>query len=325
MQLVSLKQELEQKYVGMVVGAAVGDALGMPAEGLSREEIKDKFGLIQHYLRPQKDSKLNYLQPGQYTDDTQLLLATIKGMTEYDTYDLEYFVAEILKVEELRGAGMATSKALKQLKKGEFKLSTGREDLGAGAMTRVAPLALLSQHRSHVSYSLLVEEVTALTHKGDVALASAFLYGNILATLVTGYGANLESQEGIRDFLHSVSICQSWDSKNILKLKHSVSSIGRCLEKSEERYAACFKLSGSVLDVLPAALYSFLKSPTNFEESILRAVNLGGDTDTIAFVTGQLSGAYNGAEIIPIPFLRGLEHYQEIIGLGKKLYQEIHP
>ena len=71
---------------------------------------------------------------------------------------------------------------------------------------------------------------------------------------------------------------------------------------------------------VPTAIYSFLSHPTSFEEAILFAVSLGGDTDTIAAMTGAISGAYLGADAIPKKWQDKLENRQYIEELAEQLY-----
>jgi ADP-ribosylglycohydrolase len=75
-----------------------------------------------------------------------------------------------------------------------------------------------------------------------------------------------------------------------------------------------------VLESLPAALYSFLSSPNNFERSLLVAVNAGGDTDSIGAMAGALSGTFNGAQSIPMRWVKDLEKKEYLIEMANLLY-----
>ena len=317
---------LKSKYQGLIVGGAIGDALGMPAEGLSYEDIKRLYGSIQYYLKPPKTSKLHYLKPGQYTDDTQLMLATIKSITDNKLIRIENIVKELLKANEsIRGAGRTTWTALNKLSRVGPKNSGIKGALGAGAMTRVAPLAILSSKRSDFCYDILVEDAVKITHDSEIAKKSALLYGRILTDLLEGYQRDLRSRGGIRNFVENYSKIHPKNSEETIKLKQQLGSLTELVELDEEEFVEANDTTGKIQNVLPAALYCFLKSPKNFEESVLRAVNLGGDTDTIGFIAGQLSGAYNGVGTIPKYLISELENHPEIRESGNRLYQLIHP
>jgi len=315
---------LSHKYQGMIVGAAIGDALGMPVENLSHQEIKERYGFIQYYLKPDRRSKLSFLKPGQYTDDTQLMIATIRGLTKYQHHGLDSLVTELLSSKpSLRGAGQATWTALNRLQEVGPKESGVEKAEGAGAMTRVAPLAVLAYKKSDLGYELLVEDATSITHKSDIAKASVFLYGRILTNLLNSF-IDLKSENSLKNFADAYSKESTKDSSSVVLLKQKIRNLPSALTMTDENFVEKFGTSGSVSDVLPAALYCFLKSPLNFEESIFRSVNLGGDADTIAFVTGQLSGTYNGIENIPHYLINKLENNQQLKQYSLDLYREVH-
>ncbi|MFQ5620250.1 MAG: ADP-ribosylglycohydrolase family protein [Candidatus Nanoarchaeia archaeon] len=259
--------------------------------------------------------------PWQYTDDSQLMLATIRSMTSYPTLDINNFVKELLaERDSIRGAGRSTWTALNRLKEvgpGE----SGIEDAaGCGAMTRTAPAAILAHNISDIAYEMLAEDVAAITHKGRLAKTSVFLYGGILANLLDG--VDLSSYQNVEKFVERCASLKSSDEGRVIKLKEKIGRIPQIISSGED-YAD--GLSGAIWDVLPAALYCFLKSPDNFEASVFEAVNLGGDTDSIGFATGQLSGAYNGIGKIPDYLINGLEKNDEIRRLATKLFNRIYP
>ena len=72
---------------------------------------------------------------------------------------------------------------------------------------------------------------------------------------------------------------------------------------------------------MPAAVYSFLSHPNSFDEAVIYAISLGGDTDTIGAMTGAISGAYLGIESIPDRWKDKLENRSYIEDLAQKLWQ----
>jgi len=72
---------------------------------------------------------------------------------------------------------------------------------------------------------------------------------------------------------------------------------------------------------VPTAIYSFLKNADNFKDSVLYAISLGGDTDTIGAMTGAISGAYHGIEAIPEDWKRDLERREYIENLAERLWE----
>ena len=70
----------EDRFIGAVIGGAIGDALGMPAENMSAEQIVAQWGSVQAFCNAPRQSKLLGLKAGQITDDTQLMVATMDGL-----------------------------------------------------------------------------------------------------------------------------------------------------------------------------------------------------------------------------------------------------
>jgi ADP-ribosylglycohydrolase len=81
--------------------------------------------------------------------------------------------------------------------------------------------------------------------------------------------------------------------------------------------------SGYVIDTLEASLWCLLKT-SNYAEAVLKAVNLGGDTDTTAAVTGGLAGIYYGVENIPSEWVEQIARKQDIINLAERLAAAVY-
>jgi ADP-ribosyl-[dinitrogen reductase] hydrolase len=82
--------------------------------------------------------------------------------------------------------------------------------------------------------------------------------------------------------------------------------------------------SSRTIDTVPAALYCFLKTPADTEQTVVSAVNVEGDSDSIGAIAGAFSGAYNGIDSIPQRWLDGLQQKQEIINAAQKLYDAVN-
>jgi poly(ADP-ribose) glycohydrolase ARH3 len=72
---------------------------------------------------------------------------------------------------------------------------------------------------------------------------------------------------------------------------------------------------------VPTAIYSFLSHPSSFEEAVIYAISLAGDTDTIGAMTGAISGAYLGIEAIPSKWQERLENREYITELANRLWR----
>jgi ADP-ribosylglycohydrolase len=78
-------------------------------------------------------------------------------------------------------------------------------------------------------------------------------------------------------------------------------------------------ISGFSTDTLCAAMYCFFNTET-FKECVLTAVNLGGDTDSVGAVAGQIAGAYYGLSGIPRKFIDGLQDSERFLMLAEQLF-----
>ena len=187
---------------GVILGGAIGDALGMPLEGLSKKEIQTYYGVVSKYVDSTYSPHTKGLARGQYTDDTQLTLATLESIIAKKNIDIEDIgarFAELYRQKRLIAAGRATKKALKNIVKGQSAYESGIVDgYGCGAAIRMAPIGLLpGDGRDKES---LVCDVTSITHASTVAIASAMTVAYAVAYLLGGKNS-VDSMSGKIKFL----------------------------------------------------------------------------------------------------------------------------
>ncbi|MCS7121279.1 MAG: ADP-ribosylglycohydrolase family protein [Archaeoglobaceae archaeon] len=289
------------KFERCLLGLAVGDALGMPVEGLSREQIKKIYGEINDFLpSPYKD-----LEAGEFTDDTEQALLVAEVIIENLFFDPEKF-AEKLKNWFLRAKriGPTSSKAIHRLLIGYDWRSSGLPSDTCGAATRVAPIGLV------YSFNLdLVEkyaEISAIvTHRSDVAIAAASAVALAVTCNILGYKDDEMLEivtKRIKDEILADKILLSYEIKSE-GLDVAVEKIGNSI---------------SSYDTVPIAFYCFF-SGKNFEESLKLAANAGGDTDSIAAICGALKGSA-GFEI-PRRWLEKLKDRERIQEISSKLFE----
>jgi len=291
-------------FKGCILGGVVGDALGMPLEGWSRNQIREKFGRVDNYVQPYRKT----LGLRQWTDDTALTKATLESIIEKKGINLEDLTEKLriaLRSEPWRGWGKTTQKAL------EFGQPSGKS-LGNGAAMRIAPVALFLW-ADFESLKEQVAKVSALTHthalaiEGAQAIAFALAFAlhedfnpqNLITKTISFVGENSEISYKL------------WEVKELLENKEITSE--EALDQIGTR--------GIILDTVGSVFYCFLKTPKDFYNSIVTAINAGGDTDTIGSLVGALSGAYNGIENIPHKWLSSVEAREELEDLALHLYQ----
>lgn len=289
---------LYNKIKGALYGVAIGDALGAPLEFMTAEEIKTKYGRVTDML---PGGWLN-VKPGEITDDTQMTLAVCGGICKDDKDPVPYIGQNFIKWFESspKDVGMTCAASIKnalqskKIKKealldtggwlsaarttdAEFK---GRTD-GNGALMRTVYPALFYSNLDEAIYK--AELIARMTHAGKYSTCACILYTSMIYYL-------LESTSG-------------WSV--IFNLAESNAKYTKIYEALPfEKYD--LSPSGYVVDSFKCALAAVLSSNT-FEDTLVRAVNLGGDADTIGAITGGIAGAMYGFDKIPFRWIAAID------------------
>ncbi|NWJ47558.1 MAG: ADP-ribosylglycohydrolase family protein [Chloroflexi bacterium] len=309
--MLTSQTNLEYRFLGCLLGGAVGDALGFTTENLSPQRIKTKYGRLTEYkVRPGR---------GYFTDDTQLTIALAETLLEGQGFQSRIFKRKLarwwLVPPRLSGRSIknASFKCLLGLK------NTGSNRPGSGSAMRSAPLALYYYNQESTLFDMTVE-CSRITHTHPAAIAGALVSTFSIAYCLT------HSQLNRQEYLHKIAgVAEQFDktmSKNLLALEEM---LGQPEEEALKELLKNSRATGSpVGDVMMTAVYAFLKHPTDFEQSVLLCVNAGWDTDTMAAINGNISGAFNGVKSIPESWVKGLENGYKgrdyLLELGKSLH-----
>jgi len=305
------------KFQGALLGTFVGDALGMPFEGLPSGVIARKFGLIDEMVEARRGA-------GTYTDDTEMMIGLAETMVEHGRVEAESFAKNLVSnFSGDRGYGGGSLKVLKALKEGvaweiASKASFAGGSMGNGAAMRIAPVGVFNHH----DHDLLVKEAeisAKVTHTHPMGVKGAKLQALAVGLAVKAdSGGNLDSGR----FLDELNIHMKEKS-----YVEALDSVAAMLGKSHDPETIARELGNEVtaLRSVPAAIYCFLKFSGDFKKSVGEAVLLGGDTDTIGAMTGALAGAHLGVNAIPAEWLDALENGKKgrdyVMELGRKMYK----
>jgi ADP-ribosylglycohydrolase len=289
----------EDRIIGCIVGGALGDALGGPYEGMT--------GPVT--LKP--DS------PYFISDDTQLTLATCEAISECGNVSPEQIAARFVawfRERRIRGIGASTLQALTTLLHGGHWALSGRKgEMGAGngAAMRVAPLAFcLNPHLEADRH--LIRDVSRITHHSDEAYAGA-----LAMVLAIQTSAQAMSDEPL------VSIVARGIPDTVVR--------DRLYEfaKADPQtplldLARRFGCSGYVAESVPFAIYcSQFAEATPFEHLLANVISVGGDTDTIASMVGQVVGARLGYTRLPQVLLNDLQELSFVTSIAQKFAARI--
>lgn len=291
-------------FVGCLVGLAIGDALGAPLEFMPRAEIAATYGEVRDFLG---GGWLN-LDPGEYTDDTQLALAITRSIIARGTVDPPDIAAEF--VAWLRSgpkdAGYITRTAIRYHEQGHPWAEVGERvarelagrAAGNGSLTRCAPLGLFHAARAE---ALLRDGrlVSELTHANPLSVWSAIAADLAIGELLHGRREGLTGRVAAR--IPEAAV------REVL-----------CAAPHLARQA--IRSGGFVLETLGAALWA-LENHDGFEEVVIAAINLGDDADGVGAVAGALAGAREGIAAIPERWLVQLQGADQLAELALGLHR----
>jgi ADP-ribosyl-[dinitrogen reductase] hydrolase len=293
---------LLSRYQGCLLGLACGDAVGTTVEFNPRgtfEPVTDMVGGGPFELLA-----------GQWTDDTSMALCLAHSLLHCQGFNaadqMNRYVnwwqwGYMSATGDCFDIGMTVQQAL------QTYLTTGNplagstlpSTAGNGSLMRLAP-AVLYAHPDATAVAQLARASSATTHAAVEALECCELFAELLGLALSGAPHHAVTQACIsRPTSPSVAALAAQTYRH--KAAEHISGSGYCVESLE------------------AALWCFAQS-TSFEETVLRATNLGDDADTTAAIAGQLAGAFYGVDGIPAHWLERLCMKDEIARLATALH-----
>jgi poly(ADP-ribose) glycohydrolase ARH3 len=301
--------DIRAKYLGGMVGSALGDAIGELA-----------------FMIPQRErlcSNLDRITEFRYTDDTAMAIGLAESIVRakgIDQQNLGDTFALNFQREPWRGyaAGPPTIFSLVQehgipYTEAARMMFGGSGSLGNGAAMRIVPLGLFF-HRAEDLY-----EVAALsaevTHAHPVGMDGAAVQARALASAVKLNPNKVfpleEYVQGLIDFARTPEIQTKMKQiQELIKEEVSPDAVSDVLGRSV-----------AVQESMPFAIYSFLKYPKSFEECLFCAILHGGDRDTLGAMACAISGTYLGIEAIPLGWREKLENRAPIEDLASELFR----
>ncbi len=298
------------KIRGAILGAVVGDALGVPFEFLKRDsfsknEVKEMKGWGTHN------------QPaGSWSDDSSMMLILIETVVE--GYSTEKLMNKFLKWKNsgywtphgvMFDIGSVTERALKKYEQYIIKPTEAggdsERDNGNGSLMRVLPIALWLFNKPFEKRLDVIREISSLTHRHIRSIISSVFYIEYIILLLQGKDKFTAFHDVKKLIIPLIPDDEMMVFKNILSENFPLS-----LRKN-------INSGGYVIDTLEAFFWIFLNTG-NYQESVLEAILLGDDTDTTATVVGGVAGLYYGIKDIPQEWIDKIVKIDEIETLCKK-------
>ena len=299
-----------------MLSAAFGDALGAPVEFLSWKDI------VQHYgpggIRAFAPA---YGRLGAITDDTQLAMATARGLLRgayADHFDeVEATLMEYLRwhesqqrTENRRAPGTTCLSALAQWERSR-SMKAANTSKGCGGVMRVHPVGLYHAGKPEKAYSL-ASACAEITHGHPTSSVSS----GFLAALITLLVTDMPFQDAFFSCRNLAAQCSGSEE--------TIEILDRCLLESKNQADAATGIThlgeGWVAEeALAIGIYSYLRHEAEPFEALVASVNHSGDSDSTGAICGAIVGAIHGYDWIPKDMLETLEHRDDLINLADRL------
>ncbi len=305
-------------WLNGIMGVVVGDALGCPVQFESRDEV------ARHPVTGMRGYGTFNLPEGSWTDDSSLTIALLESIRRTGKIDLDDIMENFMKwlyngeftpYGESYDIGRGTMQAINRYRKNRNAKNCGGDEEwnnGNGSLMRIMPACLYcSVMESSGMYSDrdaidAIHSVGGLTHAHIRSNIACGLYLFMAKYILFREGSLQERiQEGLTQ---GFAFYESYlaDKENL----HYYDRL-KDLEAFKSLPADKIKSTGYVVDALEAAVWSLITTD-RFDQALLKAVNLGDDTDTVGAIAGGLAGLYYGYDSIPEEWLSAIKRREWI-------------
>ena len=287
-------------FAGFVLGMAVGDALGLPREGLSRRRAAKMYGVapLGHRL---------VFGRGMVSDDTEHMRMTAQALLAESAnparfarclaWKLRWWMAGLPA-----GTGMATAKSIVRLWLGWSPERSGVRSAGNGPAMRAGVLGLCL-HRDGEPLREFVRVATRMTHVDPRAEMGALLIALGAREAVRANGSPINSKTFLQ-LCREQPLDEEW--RRTLAVVELSLATGESATEFATRLGLDRGIRGYIVSTVAAVLFCWLRWPGEFRRPVEEIIQLGGDTDTTAAILGGLAGTTCGAEAIPQEWLQRL-------------------
>lgn len=305
--------ETKDKIYGTIFGQAIGDALGLGTEFMSKTEVREKYpDGLKEYSQIIRDYHRAKFQPGSWSDDTDMMLCIANAIIKDKGINLHTIARNFKQwvyAPETRGVGQTTLKVLSiaeyvekphQVAELIWRM-TRTKNAANGSVMRTAIIGLKKENVAQTA-----EDVCKLTHFDPRCVGSCVIVSEIINHLIW--------HDEQLSYSQIMTIGNKYDK-----------SIAEYIDKAYYNGIESLELDepssiGYTLKALGSALWCLFHA-NNFEEGLLRVVNEGGDADTNAAVACAMLGAKFGYTSIPQKYTDGLTRKNDLMRITNYLMQ----
>ncbi|QRO50681.1 ADP-ribosylglycohydrolase family protein [Butyricimonas virosa] len=301
----------------ILLGTAIGDALGVPVEFEHRQELEKNpvVGMREYGTHNQPK--------GTWSDDSSLALCLAESLCNgYNLNDIAdkfirwYYDGYCTPYGRVFDVGVTTARAISYLQSGckpELAGMDRERDNGNGSLMRILPLIPYIINMEEEDRFRIIGEVSSLTHRHPRSILACISLCEFAIQYI-----NLQSIEKAYQTMQQTML-------QLLKKEMFIEEdipfkrlVGLSYEEFKNIELKDIRSTGYVIDTLEASLWCIFNT-TSYKDAVLKAVNLGDDTDTVGAITGGLAGIIYGYDTIPSKWIDTLARKDDIIGLGEKL------
>ena len=301
----------------ILLGTAIGDALGVPVEFEHRQDWEKNpvVGMREYGTHNQPK--------GTWSDDSSLALCLAESLCNgYNLNDIAdkfirwYYDGYCTPYGRVFDVGVTTARAISYLQSGckpELAGMDRERDNGNGSLMRILPLIPYIINMEEEDRFRIIGEVSSLTHRHPRSILACISLCEFAIQYI-----NLQSIEKAYQTMQQTML-------QLLKKEMFIEEdipfkrlVGLSYEEFKNIELKDIRSTGYVIDTLEASLWCIFNT-TSYKDAVLKAVNLGDDTDTVGAITGGLAGIIYGYDTIPSKWIDTLARKDDIIGLGEKL------
>ena len=316
------EEKIKNRFIGCLIGLAVGDAYGTTYEFKSRSKMPSAESLPDDIVGggPFK------MKPGEWTDDTSMALCLAESLIEegWSPHDQMFRYTKWWQqgYNSVKGVcfdiGGATSSALMYYNKTQGEFVKDTQAAGNGVLMRLAPIPMYFFDQNDCVFTLShCAYQSSMTHPSSQSIQCSMLMGAMINKIISGERDKME----ILNFNTLLDENSNQMYKELYE-KYECHENGRIDQIKEVLYKgspeSLISGDGYCVHTFEAALWAFV-STDSFKEGLKKVVAIGDDTDTTGAVYGQIAGAYYG--INGIPWVNKIAWIDKIKKLAEDLYE----
>lgn len=309
----------QEKILGALLGTAVGDAMGMPAEGFSHQNIRMYYRGIKGYT---DDEKRRDLKAGQWTDDTQFTFALVRAAGQARSIEDVPTLAAweyVALLPSARRWGPTTKAAVNRLASGTGWQESGESGAPTnGAAMRAAPLGVwwaVSGASLEQAFPAL-RSIIEITHRHPDSVVAGFGQAYAVKQILQSTPEPFDRETFWLDLIEvtryaSRTLGYGDNSRVTGRLRLLADHLD---EFPLDLLDLCEGNGVDVSQSWPFSVAMFVRNPDLLEATLLSSINAGGDTDTTGAMVGALLGACHGWSAFPEAWRTGLENVDALYG-----------